>query len=422
MNLLDTTTGRRVLFAALYVSEGAPIGYIWWALPTKLSAAGLPVEQVTQLTALLVLPWALKFLWAPVIDSFRGPRWGRRAWIVTTQLGMGLAIIPLVGRPFAEHLGVVTALLFVHTFLAATQDAAVDALCIASVPEHEHGSMNGWMQVGMLTSRAVFGGLALRIEATWGSSIVLIALVACVWFSMLLVLFGVREQAHAAARGEIRAIVRFARTLYRAVGSRVTRWGLLFAAIGGAAFEATGAVAGPLLVDAGAAQERVGDFFALPVIVSMGLGALAGGRLSDRLGRTRCVAVALVLLATWVTIIACVRVLSDESTTLLFLLLSVFYGLIGVFTASSYAMFMDLTNPQWGATQFSALMGATNACEAWAGFAVGRLAGRWDYTPALLAMAVLSLLALPVLYRLHALPSIIPADDRPSAQRRVQRH
>ncbi len=64
MDLLATPTRRKVLFAALYLSEGAPIGFIWWALPTRLRMAGVTVEQITLLTAVLVLPWAFKFLWA----------------------------------------------------------------------------------------------------------------------------------------------------------------------------------------------------------------------------------------------------------------------------------------------------------------------------------------------------------------------
>jgi hypothetical protein len=43
-NLLATPGKRRVLFALLYFSEGAPIGYIWWHLPTRLRAADLPIE------------------------------------------------------------------------------------------------------------------------------------------------------------------------------------------------------------------------------------------------------------------------------------------------------------------------------------------------------------------------------------------
>lgn len=95
MNLLGSLRGRTTFFALLYASEGAPIGFIWWALPTLLRREGVPIEQISGLTALLLLPWAGKFLWAPLIDLGRSSRWGLRAWIMTAQVGMGLALLPL---------------------------------------------------------------------------------------------------------------------------------------------------------------------------------------------------------------------------------------------------------------------------------------------------------------------------------------
>ena len=398
MNLLDTSRGRKLLFAALYASEGAPIGYIWWALPTKLRDAGLPIDQVTHITALLTLPWALKFLWAPMVDTIRTPRFGLRAWIVTTQLGMGLVLLPLIGLPAGERPSLLLILLLLHAFLAATQDASVDALCIATVPDHERGSLNGWMQAGMLTSRAVFGGVALRAETIWGTDVVLAGLIGCIWFSMFLVTFFCRERDPAVHRRVDRQVMRrLAGTLKAALGSRRTALGLAFAVLGGAAFEATGAVAGPMLIDAGAAKTQVGDFYALPVVLSLGIGALVGGTLSDRMGRVRTVGGLLAGVALAVTLVAAAYRTTAGSTVPLFVAIGVLYVLIGAFTASSYALFMDLTDPRLGATQFSAFMGATNLCEVWSGLAAGRLAQRFEYAAALWVLVAVSLLALPIL-------------------------
>ena len=85
-----------MLFAALYASEGAPIGFIWWALPTKLAEAGVEVSRITSITAVATLVWGLKFLWAPLVDAWRGPRWGYRSWIVSAQCGMAVALLPLL--------------------------------------------------------------------------------------------------------------------------------------------------------------------------------------------------------------------------------------------------------------------------------------------------------------------------------------
>jgi MFS family permease len=137
VNLLDQRKGRITLFTALYVSEGGPIGFIWWALPTMLRKAGVEVPRITALTALLILPWMFKFLWAPLVDAGRTPRWGFRAWIISAQLAMGLSLLPLIWLDPVGHFNWWGALLLVHAFCAATQDVAIDALAINSVPmEH----------------------------------------------------------------------------------------------------------------------------------------------------------------------------------------------------------------------------------------------------------------------------------------------
>ena len=128
--LLATPRGRALLFGCLYLSEGAPIGFVWWALPTLLRQDGVDVAQITTLTALLALPWAFKFLWAPLVDVVRGPGWDLRSWIVVAQVTMGLALAPLLVIDWAAAFDVVFVLLVLHAFASATQDVAIDALSI----------------------------------------------------------------------------------------------------------------------------------------------------------------------------------------------------------------------------------------------------------------------------------------------------
>jgi hypothetical protein len=77
------------------------------------------------------------------------------------------------------------------------------------------------------------------------------------------------------------------------------------------------------------------------------------------------------------------------------------YLFIGLFTAASYALFMDLTDPEIGGTQFSAFMSATNACESWSALAGGRIAGASGYPAAFVVMCIASLGSLPILARLR---------------------
>ncbi|MBP1648048.1 MAG: RhtX/FptX family siderophore transporter, partial [Bacteroidetes bacterium] len=186
-NLLSSRRGRRILFTALYLSEGAPIGFIWWALPTKLRLAGIGLETITMLTSLLVLPWIFKFLWSPLIDAVQTSRWSLRSWILAMQMLMGCSLLPLLIWDMSADPARLIPFLLLLTTAAATQDAAIDALAIRTVPPGERGSVNGWMQLGMLVGRSALGGGALLLDQRIGPAAVVLLLVAVIWSGSILV-------------------------------------------------------------------------------------------------------------------------------------------------------------------------------------------------------------------------------------------
>lgn len=401
VNLLQHNSTRVALFTLLYFSEGAPIGFIWWALPTLLRVQNVAVEKITGLTSVLVLPWALKFLWSPLVDTLRAPRRGFRAWIIGAQLLMGVALVPLIWLDPAEHFQLWRALLLFHAVSAATQDVAIDALAINIASERQRGWLNGSMQAGMLLGRSLFGGVALLVAAQMGWSWIFIGLIACIWSSALALMF-VREPESLNAK---RPLKDFSHLLRSALRGRATWLGLAFALISAAAFEATGALAGPYLLDRGVSSETIGFFFAAPVVVATIIGGLAGGKLSDRWGRAKTVGVFLI---GFVMIIISLGVVDWQakgvaSQTTLLSLLTGMYLFIGLFTAASYALFMDLTDPKLGGTQFSAFMAATNGCESWSGWAGGQIVSRAGYAAGFIVMSGVSLLSLNLLKGLATL-------------------
>lgn len=400
IDLLATRRGRLVLFTVLYASEGAPIGFIWWALPTVLRSQGVDISNITALTAALALPWAFKFIWAPVVDAVRSPRWGLRAWIISAQLVMGFALLPLLVLDYHADLSLIVVFLIAHAFAAATQDVAIDALSISTVPPSERGSINGWMQAGMLTGRALLGGVGLVLARTIGEQGLILVLVAVIWSSLAVLLLAKIPAALAPSASQ-----RFGELVehIRAALLRRETWiGLAFAAIGGAGFEAVGAVAGPYLIDRGLGADTVGFFFAAVSVPCMVAGAIAGGALADRWGKIGAVQLFLLAIFTAIAVLAFSDVSTSQPSVVQTLApLALVYVAIGLFTASSYALFMDLTDARIAATQFSAFMAMTNLCESWSAFAVGRMIVPLGYPMAFLAMGALSLLALPLLRALR---------------------
>jgi len=401
--LLGHPLGRRLLFASLYLSEGAPIGFIWWALPVELRNHGVPAATIAKISSGLTLVWGFKFLWAPLIDVLRSPRWGRRHWIIVSQIGMGLALLPLMFLDLHDDLAVIIAILLVHALLATIQDAAIDSMAIANVSEHERGRINGWMQMGMLLGRGAFGGLSLWVASWIGQTGQVLALVVVIWWSTTLVIFGVPMESSERVDPDFGSrVTSFARAIGGAVRRRATWIGMAIALVAGASFEAAGGLAGSMLVDAGFSRERIGGFYALPVIVVTAAGALLGGFLSDRAGHRRIVILSLLATAP-VAASAWWGVSATSGSWLSLAHLGLMYLGIGMLTASSYALLMDLTDRRIGATQFSAFMGATNLCESWVMWLAGAiLSAGLGYTMALVIPAAVSLAAIPLVLSVRA--------------------
>lgn len=398
MDFLATPLRRRALFAALYLSEGAPIGFIWLAFPTWLSLADVPIERVTTFTGLLVVPWTFKFAWAPLVDVLRTSRWTLKQWILTAQTVMGITLVPLLWLDLRADFGTILALLLLHALAAATQDVAIDALCISVTDVKERGRLNGWMQAGMLLGRAMFGGGALVLAAKIGNTAVVGLLIATVTGSMVLVA-GSRLPAFATQETMRERGEEVWREFLLALGEPHTRQGLLFAFTGGAAFKSLEVVLGPFLVDRGYSKVEIGSFTAVPMIGLMVVGALIGGWLADRIPRRVCVSIALLSFVLPIAgLAASDAAMGGVRGPHLLAPLAVTALGIGLFTASSYALFMDLTRPGIAATQFSAFMGATNGCESWSSFAIGAIIAVSGYPTAMLCMCAVSLPALVLLW------------------------
>jgi MFS family permease len=396
MDFLATPRRRKILFAALYFSEGAPIGFIWVALLTWVKSAGVSIENVTWLAAVVVLPWTVKFAWAPLVDGLQTRWWSLKHWLITAQCVMGATLLPLLWLDFVSDFYTIALLLVVHALAAATQDVSIDALCISSTRSSERGEYNGWMQAGMLVGRALMGGGALLLAELVGERAVVLILVAVTTSSLVLVVLSRLPTAAGDApigrrAGEVMG------GLARAVGQRNTWLGLLFALLGGAAFKALEVVLGPFLLARCYTKAQIGQFTAGPMILCMILGSVTGGMLVDRIGHRRFVAVSLLFIVGCVANLAVsdLRMHGGPGYHLLLWLSATAFG-IGLFTASSYALFMDITSPRIAATQFSAFMGATNGCESWSSWAVGLLIVSHGYPVAFLCMAAVSLLALPL--------------------------
>jgi len=389
-NLLESPAGRRWLFALLYLSEGAPIGFVWWAMPTLLRGQGVELGSITVLTTVATLPWILKFLAAPLIDASLHRGGSLRRWILSCQLGMAVALVPLALLDWNAQFPLLVGVVAVHAIFAAVQDVGIDALAIHSVPREELGRVNGWMQAGMLGGRAgVAAGSTLIVSALGDPALAVLFLAVLIALPAIVLVVAVAEPALHHGAVEIRAVLKL-------VATRVGLAGLAIALLAGGGFEFFGISAGPRLIDLGRSENDVALFFGLFAPAGLALGALLGGTVADQIGPLRGTALSLALLSLILSSIAVDDLAPVFGGGHVFWF-AVAYFAIGALTASSYALFMRLSHGEFAATRFSLFMAMTNACEAWSGFIGGSFVSA-SYGLTLMSLTAAACLAAIPLY------------------------
>lgn len=285
-----STAHKLGLLASLYFSQGLPFGFFTQALPVVLRQRAVSLEEIG-LTTLLGAPWALKFLWAPLVDRYHGARLGRRrSWIVPLQLLTALVLLSLAALESRASLAlaILMVAVLVLNLLAATQDIATDGLAVDLVTPAERGLANGIQVAGYRVGMIVGGGALLVFYEHVGAAWTFTTMAALIGLASLPILAtrepspreddGSRERARGAPRRE-----RPKYFLRRPGAWRLIA--LIVAYKAGDTF-ATGMLR-PFLVDLGLGIGDVGWLLGTLGVLTGLLGAVTGGALINRLGRRR---------------------------------------------------------------------------------------------------------------------------------------
>jgi PAT family beta-lactamase induction signal transducer AmpG len=150
-------------------SSGLPFLLVAGTLAFWLKKSGIALADIT-IIASAGMAYALKFLWAPLLDHWRLPvfnRLGRRrGWLLFAQLGVVVCLLGMVWFT-PENLGPFIAAALGVAFFGATQDIAVDAYRIEIAPLETQGALVATYSLGyrfgLLLSFAVAATLADHI-------------------------------------------------------------------------------------------------------------------------------------------------------------------------------------------------------------------------------------------------------------------
>lgn len=160
---------RMSTMLTLGFASGLPLALSGSTLQAWLTTSGVKTETIA-LFSLVGLPYTLKFLWAPVMDRFVPPLFGRRrGWMLLTQCLLIALILGMANTPPAGATLIVGALALALAFSSASQDIAIDAYRADLLHAEERGLGSALSVAGYRIAMLVSGGLALILadHAGW---------------------------------------------------------------------------------------------------------------------------------------------------------------------------------------------------------------------------------------------------------------
>lgn len=133
---------------SLYMVEGVPYFLVNSISVTMFTQLGMPVAQMALFTTLITLPWIIKPIWSPVVDTVRTKRW----WVLLMQTLMVLTtwLIAVTAPRGYFTWGLI--FFTITAFLSATHDIAADGYYMLA--------LNDRQQAGFVGVRSTFYKLA----------------------------------------------------------------------------------------------------------------------------------------------------------------------------------------------------------------------------------------------------------------------
>ena len=363
---------RVFLILLLGFSSGLPLLLVYGTLSAWLQDEGVSLTVIGWFSV-ASSAYALKFLWAPLVDRCSIPGFTsllgqRRGWLLFSQLIVMGAIVALGATDPGLDLAETAMWAVALAFASATQDIVVDAYRIEILDSKRMGAGASNYVVGYRIATFVSGAGALIIadQAGWFWAYAVMA--GFVVIGIFATLIGPEPKREMAAALTVAKTTgsRFAALLYDAVWmpfaefmSR-TNWltVLLFVALYKYGDALLGVMANPFYLDIGFTKTEIGlvtKGFGLAMTL---LGGIVGGAMVLRLGTLKALFIGGILQAASNGVFA-LQAWVGADIGFLFLTIGIENLTGGIGTIAFVAYISGLTNIAYTATQFALLSSLT---------------------------------------------------------------
>lgn len=385
------------LMLGLGFASGLPNPLTGSTLTAWLASEGISLEMIG-FAAVFAVPYNLKFLWAPFLDRYALPGFGRRrGWMLLFQLALIVSLGVMGSLEPRSSLTAIGVLAVLTAFLSASQDVASDAYRTDLLPPEQRASGTAIFVAAYRGALIVGGAVALFLSdiVPWSTVYwILASLLAVGVLTTLIAPTPATERV--APRSMKEAVVDPLRELFARPGIMVALNVILFYKVGDT-------VAGhfqiPFLMEIGFSRTEIGA-----VLKGLGLGAtivgaLLGGGFVARWGLKR--ALIVFGLAQAVANLGYVAVaVVGKDYVVMTAAIGVDNFMNGLGTAALVAFLMMLCNKRFTAVQYALFSSLMTVPGRLLGGASGWLAGSAGWPTFFLVSIVLAVPALILLLRL----------------------
>ncbi len=191
-SLLTLYFSKKILIIFIMgIASGIPLYMVLSTLFIWLTRENIDISTVG-LFALTQIPWTLKFLWAPIVDTFKLPFINqylgqRKSWLLLTQFFLIISIISLGFSNPNQNLWITAIFAFLTAFFSATQDIIIDAYRIEILEDEKQGAGAAATQFGYRLGGIIAGAGSLYLKHLFEWSIVFFIVATFIAFLMIII-------------------------------------------------------------------------------------------------------------------------------------------------------------------------------------------------------------------------------------------
>ncbi|EIL37444.1 yersiniabactin-iron transporter permease YbtX, partial [Escherichia coli O26:H11 str. CVM10026] len=357
---LTLTTGRVIFaIAGVYVTQSLVSALSMQSLPALVRAAGGSLA-LAGATTLFMLPWALKFIWAPWIERWRLPPGSqeRRSRMLILRGQVALAAILTIaaaigwfrregGFPDTQIVALFVLFMVAGT-VASTIDIASDGFCVDQLTRTGYGWGNSVQVGGSYLGMMCGGGVFMMLSAASGWPVAML-MMAVLIMALSLPLWRITEPTRTATILHVPA-------LGYALRRKQARLGLLLVLMLNSGMRFVLPLLAPLLLDHGLSMSALGALFSGGNIAAGIAGTLAR-RIADEIHLTRLVALLTAYGVQGIALLAVVMTLMMAPGHLLLQILQCLVIVQSISLACAlvclYATLMSLSSPLQAGVDFT---------------------------------------------------------------------